>query len=86
MTPSWRHDPGQTPTASRRRRARALRRALTEPEKRLWRHVRHRLPIVGTHFRTQVPIGPYVADFCCLIEVDGNQHGFEANQVRDGKR
>ncbi|MCB5174360.1 peptide chain release factor N(5)-glutamine methyltransferase [Microvirga lenta] len=43
------------------------------------------------HFRRQVPIGPYVADFCCLgsrlvIEVDGNQHGFECNAVHDRRR
>ena len=36
----------------------------------------------GTHFRRQVPIGPYVADFACLasrliIEIDGSHHGEE---------
>ena len=36
-------------------------------------------------------IGPYVADFACMakrlvIEVDGSQHGNEANRRRDGVR
>ena len=36
-------------------------------------------------------IGTYVADFACMakrlvIEVDGSQHGFEANQRRDEAR
>ncbi len=91
MAPPWRSDPGQTPTPQRRTRARSLRRALTEPEKRLWNHLRRRLPLEGSHFRRQVPIGPYVADFCCLsamlvIEVDGNQHGFAANRAHDEER
>lgn len=72
--------------------AKTLRRSLTEPEKRLWWHLRHRLPVEGSHFRRQVAFGPYVADFCCLsarliIEVDGEQHGFESgtayNTLRD---
>ena len=53
--------------------------------------MRYRLPINGTHFRRQVPIGPYIADFCCLkpkliIEVDGNHHGYDENISRDEKR
>ena len=45
----------------------------------------------GTHFRRQVPIGPYVADFACLasrllIELDGSQHGDRANKAKDDKR
>jgi very-short-patch-repair endonuclease len=43
------------------------------------------------HFRRQVPIGSYVADFCCLtsrliIEVDGHQHGYDANAAHDERR
>ena len=39
----------------------------------------------GTHFRRQVPIGPYVTDFACMasrlvIELDGSQHGDENRQ------
>jgi very-short-patch-repair endonuclease len=68
-----------------------LRRRSTEPEQKLWWHLRHRLPTDGTHFRRQVPIGPYVADFCCLkvkliVEVDGNQHGYDANVSKDLRR
>src|SRR5271156_5364315 len=42
----------------------------------------------GTHFRRQVPIGPYVADFACMaarlvIELDGSQHNTDANRLRD---
>jgi len=64
---------------------------MTEPERRLWWHLRHRLPTSGTHFRRQVPIDPHVVDFCCLIvrlvvEVDGNQHGFDTNLRADAER
>ena len=64
---------------------------MTEAERRLWWHLRHRLPISGSHFRRQVPIGPFVADFCCLaerliIEVDGGQHSFEAQAAYDLRR
>ena len=49
------------------------------------------MPLDGTHFRRQVPIGPYVADFCCLgarliVEVDGNQHGYDDHIARDRER
>jgi very-short-patch-repair endonuclease len=64
---------------------------MTEPEKRLWWHLRHRVPSEGTHFRRQVPIGSFVVDFCCLkarlvVEVDGNQHGFDENILQDAER
>ena len=62
--------------------ARVMRRAMTEPEHKLWKALRWRLAIEATHFRRQVPIGPYITDFCShgaklIIEVDGNQHGDE---------
>jgi len=52
--------------------------------------LRHR-PTDGTHFRRQVPTGPYIADFCCLkaklvLEVDGNQHGYDENLVKDARQ
>jgi very-short-patch-repair endonuclease len=52
----------------------------TEAERQLCWHLRHRIPTLGTHFRRQVRIGPYIADFAChatrtVIEVDGGQHG-----------
>jgi very-short-patch-repair endonuclease len=71
--------------------AKSLRRSLADPEKRLWWALRHRLPLQDSHFRRQVPVGPYVADFCCLsarliVEVDGNQHGTDAALAYDSRR
>jgi len=58
-------------------RARDLRRRMTEAERVLWRALRDALP--GHHWRKQVPLGPYYADFAShsaklVIEVDGGQH------------
>lgn len=74
----------------KRRTAKKLRENTTGAEDILWRHLR-RFEIEGTHFRRQVVIGPYVADFACLarrliIEVDGAQHGEDANIQRDETR
>src|SRR5947207_15458990 len=60
--------------------ARRMRKTPTEAERKLWWHLRHRLPMNGSHFRRQVQIGPYIADFVChqlklVIEIDGGQHG-----------
>jgi very-short-patch-repair endonuclease len=62
----------------RRDTARRLRANATNAEETLWRRLRQS-PVLGTHFRRQVPIGRYVADFACMgarlvIEVDGSQH------------
>ena len=90
MTP-WSTDGPGRPTETQRSRARSLRQRMTEPERRLWRHLRPRFPVAGTHFRRQVPIGPYVADVCCLaarlvVEVDGEQHGSDAQRRHDERR
>ena len=58
--------------------ARRLRKNATFAEIKLWRHLRQ-VPMLGSHFRRQVPVGPYVADFACmasklLIEVDGTNN------------
>jgi very-short-patch-repair endonuclease len=50
---------------------------MSMPERLLWQRLRLRPQ--GFKFRRQHPIGPYVADFCCLqerfvIEVDGSAH------------
>jgi very-short-patch-repair endonuclease len=72
----------------RRRLARAMRAAPTDAERKLWWHLRHRISIPGTHFRRQVRIGRYIADFVCharriVIEVDGGQHdGSAADKKR----
>jgi len=47
--------------------------------------------MIGSHFRRQVVIGPYIADFACMaaklvIEVDGSHHGDEENLQRDVTR
>jgi very-short-patch-repair endonuclease len=59
-------------------KARALRRNMTEPERKLWYLLRSRR-FSGFKFRRQVPIGRYVVDFVSLearliVEADGSQH------------
>ena len=59
-------------------RSRALRRAMTEAERVLWRGLCEALP--DARFRTQAPFGPYYADFAShrcrlIVELDGGQHG-----------
>jgi len=51
---------------------------MTDAEHRLWQGLRRRF-VEGHRFRRQVPLGPYIVDFCCLqlglvIEADGSQH------------
>jgi very-short-patch-repair endonuclease len=68
--------------------ARALRRQMTDAERKLWLALRDRR-FAGTKFRRQVPVGPYVADFLCyekrlIVEVDGGQHsGSTRDKIRD---
>jgi very-short-patch-repair endonuclease len=74
----------------RRQTARGLRANATNTERTLWRCLRS-LETEGTHFRRQVPIGPYVADFACMaarlvIELDCSQHGEDGNRARDEQR
>ncbi|MGU3663680.1 endonuclease domain-containing protein [Methylobacterium sp. A49B] len=88
---TWNQQPRRAASPRAAANAKTLRRTLTEPEKRLWWHLRHRLPVDGSHFRQQVALGSYVADFCCLtarliVEVDGEQHGFEAGTAYDARR
>jgi len=59
-------------------RARVLRKEQTEAEKRLWKALRDR-GLEGLKFKRQVPIGSFIADFCCrerrlIVELDGGQH------------
>ena len=74
----------------RRASARRLRAKATETEILLWKRLRT-IETAGTHFRRQVPIGPYVCDFACLaarlvIELDGSQHNTDAYRAKDERR
>jgi very-short-patch-repair endonuclease len=58
--------------------ARTLRSNATPAERVLWQQLR-RLKAEGCHFRRQVPIAGFVADFAChsaklIVELDGGQH------------
>jgi very-short-patch-repair endonuclease len=71
-------------------RARALRRAMTEPEVILWSRLRGR---GGEHptFRRQHPFGSIILDFYCpamklAVEIDGATHWDDEAQLRDAAR
>ena len=71
-------------------RARELRKIMGPPEAKLWNALRQ-LRSLGHHFRRQVPIGRYYADFCChkqclIIEVDGDSHGSDQAIAHDATR
>jgi primosomal protein N' (replication factor Y) len=66
-------------------RARALRSNSTDAERVLWRELRQRQ--LGSRFRRQFPIPPYVVDFACveaclIIEADGGQHAVDDRDER----
>lgn len=70
--------------------ARRLRKTMTPAEQALWLALR-RLPIKGSHFRRQAPMGPFVADFVChgaklIVELDGGAHNAPAVALRDAER
>lgn len=60
------------------KRARELRKNMTDAEQLLWKQLRaHRL--AGYKFKRQQPIGLYIVDFVCfaancIVEADGGQH------------
>ena len=69
------------------RRARQLRRNLTDAERRMWSALRDRR-LSQYKFRRQHPMGPYIVDFACtkhavVIEIDGGQH---ADRTADTRR
>ena len=77
-------------TSIRRAAARKLRANTTPHERMLWRALKE-LPLEGTHFRRQAPIGPYVVDFLCparrlVIELDGGHHNDDDHARRDRER
>jgi very-short-patch-repair endonuclease len=70
-------------------RAREMRRYPTDAERKLWQLLRGKR--LGVRFRRQQPIGPYVVDFYCslarlIVELDGEQHGFDARREYDEQR
>jgi very-short-patch-repair endonuclease len=59
----------------------------TDAEQTLWQNL-YRIPLEGSHFRRQLEIGPYRADFGSLrlrllIEIDGLIHEEPARKERD---
>ncbi len=68
-------------------RAREMRAAPADAERRFWHALRDRR-MQAVKFRRQAPIGVYIADFLCVqhrlvVEVDGSQH---AQRPQDGAR
>jgi very-short-patch-repair endonuclease len=75
------HRPAMGSTA----RARSLRSNPTDAEKAMWRLLRASFP--EAHFRRQVPLRHYIADFVShrarlVIECDGGQHSDEVDAER----
>jgi very-short-patch-repair endonuclease len=71
-------------------RARDLRRAMTEAEKRLWNRLRNR-QLCGIKFKRQVPMDRYIVDFVSaeaklIIELDGSQHADSKRDVVRDRR
>jgi very-short-patch-repair endonuclease len=70
--------------------SRKLRREATAPERAMW-HILREFRQRGFHFRRQVQIGSYYADFALhrpamVIEVDGYSHGTDIAQSNDALR
>ncbi|PZQ98096.1 MAG: endonuclease domain-containing protein [Cereibacter sphaeroides] len=71
-----------------RSRARELRAEMTPQERQVWAGLRDMNRAMGTHFRRQAPIGPFIADFVdygrrLVVEIDGGQHGGSDDAARD---
>lgn len=74
-------------TSVRRAAAKKLRANATPHERILWRALKQ-IPLEGSHFRRQAPIGPYIVDFFCpakrlIIELDGGHHNENGTAARD---
>ncbi len=73
------------------RRARSLRRNMTDGETKLWSELREFRRLYGVHVRKQAPVGPFIADFAIherklIIEVDGQFHFEPEGMARDSAR
>jgi len=69
------------------KKARVLRKPLTNAESILWKELRNR-KLLGRKFRRQHVIGPFIADFYCneiklVIEADGGIHNVEEVKLND---
>ena len=73
-----------------RSRAKAMRRVMTDAERKLWNALRaHR--VMGLGFRRQFPVAGFIVDFACperrlIVEVDGSQHADGAVSRYDATR
>jgi len=72
------------------RRARELRSASTDAERKLWSFLRNR-QLEGLKFRRQVPLFGFYADFSCesaklVVEVDGGQHALRGEHDAERTR
>ena len=70
--------------------ARDMRRAPTDPERKIWHLLRDRR-CGGFKFRRQVPVAGYILDFFCeqaslAVELDGEQHAEPAAIAYDQRR
>jgi very-short-patch-repair endonuclease len=71
-------------------RARTLRKNMPPAEAKMWNALRELKPL-GFHFRRQVPLGNYYADFAChhanlVVEIDGESHFVGSGPTSDGVR
>ncbi len=56
--------------------AQQMRAQPTDAERVLWQRLRHDIALIGSHFRRQVLVGPFIVDFASrkaklVIELDG---------------
>jgi very-short-patch-repair endonuclease len=73
-------------TDRQREFARQMRAEPTDAERVLWQRLRHDVTLIGSHFRRQAAIGPFIVDFASrkaklVTELDGGQHDWQ--QVSD---
>jgi very-short-patch-repair endonuclease len=69
--------------------ARRMRAQPTDAERVLWQRLRHDIALVGSHFRWQALVGPFIVDFASrkaklVVELDGGQHDWQ--QASDSLR
>jgi very-short-patch-repair endonuclease len=73
------------------KRARRLRRNMTEGERKLWSELKQFRGWYGVHVRKQTSIGDYTVDFVIhehrlIVEVDGEHHFTPDGLARDARR